>query len=62
MRTSKYFIVRVLSACVVCTLPHLGIRLIFFLSINSIYQVYLLSVAVISGVAFFVVVLLYPVR
>ena len=32
-----YFIVRVLSACVICTLPHLGILLFFYLSSIYIY-------------------------
>ena len=29
LSASTYFIVRVLSACVICTLPHLGVLLIF---------------------------------
>ena len=46
LSASTYFIVRVLSACVICTLPHLGIilfiiRLVFFFE------------ALISRVAFF---------
>ena len=55
LSASTYFIVRVLSACVICTLPHLGI-ILFFCS-SSIF----LFVALIPRVAFFVV-LSYPVR
>ena len=45
---SKYvFLVRVLSACVICTLPHLGIVL-FFYSFSFFF-----FVALISRVAFF---------
>jgi len=47
LSASTYFIVRVLSACVICTLPHLGILLFFYSS--SIY----IFVALISRVAFF---------
>ena len=43
---STYFIVRVLSACVICTLPHLGIILFF-------YSFSIFFVALISRVAFF---------
>ena len=56
LSANRYFMVRVRSACcVICTLPHLGfflffIRLVFFF------------VAPISRVAFFFVVLSYPVR
>ena len=32
--TRMYFVVRVLSACVICALPHLGI-LLFFYSFSS---------------------------
>ena len=49
---STYFIVRVLSACVICTLTHLGI-LLFFNSFSSSYF---------SGGVFCFVLLLYPVR
>ena len=44
---STYFIVRVLSACVICTLPHLGILEFFYSS--SIF----FFVALISRVSFF---------
>ena len=33
LSASTYFIVRALSACVICTLPHLGIILFFYSSI-----------------------------
>ena len=42
LSASTYFIVRVLSACVICTLPHLGIRL-FLTRYSSIYIVYIRS-------------------
>ena len=52
---SKYvFIVRVLSACVICTLPHLGI--LFFIRV-----VFFFRRSYFSGGVFFVV-LSYPVR
>ena len=37
LSASTYFVVRVLSACVICTLPHLGILLFFYLSSIYIY-------------------------
>ena len=55
---STYFIVRVLSACVICTLPHLGILLFFYSSTCSIF----FFVALICRLAFFFVVLSYPAR
>ena len=45
LSTCTYFIVRVLSACVICTLPHLGIILFYSFSI--------FFVALIARVAFF---------
>ena len=54
LSASTYFIVRVLSACVICTLPHLGILLFF------IRLVFFFFVDLISRVAFFFVVLSYP--
>ena len=55
LSASTYFIARVLSACVICTLPHLGILLFFI-------RLVIFFVALISRVAFFFVVLSYPVR
>ena len=46
LSASTYHIVRVLSACVICTLPHLGILQFLFVS-------YFFFVALISRVAFF---------
>ena len=46
LSASTYFIVRVLSACVICTLPHLGI-VSFFVRLAFFF------VALISRVAFF---------
>ena len=48
LSASAYFVVRFLSACVICTLPHLGI-LLFFYSCSF----FVLFVALISRVAFF---------
>ena len=45
LSVSTYLIVRVLSACVICTLPHLGIILFYSFSI--------FFVALIARVAFF---------
>ena len=56
LSASTYFVVRVLFACVICTLPHLGIVLFFYASSIVFF------VALISRVFFFVVVLSYPVR
>ena len=47
LSASTYFIVRVLSACAICILPHLGILLFF------IRLVFFFFVALISRVAFF---------
>ena len=55
LSASTCFIVCVLSACVICTLPHLGILLFFI-------RLVIFFVALISRVAFFFVVLSYPVR
>ena len=56
LSASTHFIVRVISACcVICTLPHLGI-LLFFIRLVFCF------VALISRVAFFFVVLSYPLR
>ena len=52
---STYFIMRVLSACVICTLTHLGILLFFYSSSIFFRSSYF------SGGIFFVV-LSYPVR
>ena len=38
LSASTYFIVRVLSACVICTLPHLGILLLFFYSFSIFFR------------------------
>ena len=48
LSASAYFMGRALSACVICTLPHLGI-LLFFYSCSF----FVLFVALISRVAFF---------
>ena len=53
LSASTYFIVRVLSACVIRILPHLGI-ILFFIRLEFF-------VALISRVVFFFVVLSYPV-
>ena len=37
LSASTYFIVRVLSACVICTLPHLGILLFFYSSTKYLF-------------------------
>ena len=50
LSASTYFIVRVLSACIICTLPHLGILLFF-------YSFRIFFVGLISRVAFFCCVL-----
>ena len=55
LSASTYFIVRVLSACVICTLHHLGIHR-FFYSFSIFFRSSYFS----GGV--FVVVLSYPVR
>ena len=54
LSASAYFTVRVLPACVICTMPHL--RNILF----NLFRIF--SVALTSRVAFFFVVLSYPVR
>ena len=52
----RIFVVRVLSACVICILPHLAITLFF------IRLVFFRSSYFSGGVFFVVVVLSYPVR
>ena len=55
LSASTCFIVRVLSACVICTLTHLGI-LLFYIRLTFFF------IAFISRVAFVFVLLSYPVR
>ena len=55
LSASTHFIVRVLSACVICTLPHLGIILFYIRLVSFFRGLYF------SGGVFFVV-LSYPVR
>ena len=55
LSASTCFIVRVLSACVICTLTHLGI-LLFYIRVTFFF------IAFISRVAFVFVLLSYPVR
>ena len=58
LSASTYFIVRVFSACVICTLPHLGILLFFW---SSSFYFFLNRSSYFSGSVFFIV-LSYPVR
>ena len=55
LSASTYFIVRVFSACVICTLPHFGI-LLFFIRLVFFRSSYF------SGGVFFGVALSYPLR